>query len=180
MPASSSSRRVGCGTGVASPSGRSAANAGCPSLPAPAVHSPIDTDASSTYQPQIRLDRHGRTADQRVEALPVRLEDAVIRQARIHGRQLRTEGPGLRRQQLILQRFLGIPQPQHGSPRDQERGSGARRTSIGIPSPVNHADDSWWFHQCDSPSGPGILIIWHTNHRKNSYFTGSSGNRVGE
>ena len=92
-------------------------------------------------------------------------------QVLIDGRQFGTEGARLQRQQLIPQRLLRLPQPQHGQPREQEEsGPGARSSSIGIPSPVRRTGVASRLHQFDSPPGLGIPIISNTSHRKKSLF----------
>ena len=86
------------------------------------------------HQPQVRLDGYGRPADQRIEALQVGLEEPLIRQARIDGGQLGTEGPRLEWKQLIPQRALRIPQPQHGRPRKSRSGEPEREeAALGFP-----------------------------------------------
>jgi len=120
------------------------------------------------HQPQIRFDGYRRPADQRAEALQVRIEESLIRQVRIDGRQLGAEGPRPRWQQLIPQRALRIPQPQHGRPRKEEQGTGARRSDIGIPSPARRIGVTWPLHQFDTRVGNPIILPLPP--RKNSDF----------
>jgi len=100
-----------------------------------------------------------------------RLEKAVVRQAGIDGAQLGADGAHLRRQQLIPQRVLGVPQPQHRQPREKECGIGPRRSRMGISSPVSRIGDSSWFRQFDSLHGLGIPSILHASYPRNPYFT---------